>query len=92
MRGYRPQFDAWAVQLEASAEPISSEEVLGIRVDHDYFGVFNSNRQRIGLLGDTSAAVVKAYPFGNAFLEDVRDITEIRNRPTAGPMTVSRTQ
>jgi hypothetical protein len=66
--------------LESSAGLLlGPENIYAVRIDQDYFGVFHSVREKIGLLGDASAPVVKAYTFAKAFMEDVRDLVEIRD-------------
>jgi hypothetical protein len=79
MRRYLALLDMWAAQLETAVGQIGPEQIISARIDQDYFGVFDSAREKIGLLEDASAPVVKAYTFAKAFMEDVRDLAEIRD-------------
>jgi hypothetical protein len=81
MRRYLTLFNLWVDHLEAAVGLINHEHIISARIDQDYFGVFHSAREKIGLLGDASAPIVKAYTFAKAFMEDVRDLTEVRDHP-----------
>jgi hypothetical protein len=81
MRGYQTLFDLWVDHLEAAVGLIDPEHIISARIDQDYFGVFHSTREKIGILGDASAPIVKAYISAKAFMEDVRDLTQVRDHP-----------
>ena len=84
VRKYREGLEYIANQLESLEGITPPEFMYGIRVDHDYFGVFHSVQKEIGLLGDCSGAVVRAYTFAKSFLEDMQEITAVRDHPPDG--------
>jgi hypothetical protein len=82
MRRYASILDALAAFLESSNEVLGAEYALAARIEQDYFGVFHSVQGKIGLLQNASASVVRSYALAKSFLEDMRDLSDIRAAAT----------
>jgi hypothetical protein len=75
MRRYLEGLELYEVALMTPDRQPAPSRGLLIRVEQRYFDVFDSARARLGLLGEVSGRVVKAYTYTKAFLEDARDLS-----------------
>jgi hypothetical protein len=79
-RAYRRSLDVIIANLSDQAYHHGIDDVFSIRVDQDYFTVFNATCSQIGALGPLAAKVVQLYAAGKGLLEDVAELRDVRER------------
>jgi hypothetical protein len=89
-RRYLQHLEKFIDQLSNPTYPLSGNDVFSPRISENYFPVFTSLANKIGLLADRSDTVADFYTKAKSIIEDIHALEEMRDKLARGSRDVDR--
>lgn len=89
-RRYLQHLEKFIHQLSNPSYQLSGNDFFSPRISENYFPVFNSLANKIGLLADRSDTVADFYTKAKSIIEDIHALEEMRDKIVTGSMNVER--
>jgi hypothetical protein len=89
-RRYLQHLETIVDQLSDPTYQPTSDDIFAPRISENYFPVFNSVSNKIGLLADLSETVAGFYTKAKSIIEDVHALEEVRDKIATGSMNVDK--
>lgn len=89
-RRYLQHLEKIIQKLSDPAHLLTANDIFSPRISENYFPVFNSLANKIGLLTDRSAAVADFYIKAKSIIEDIHALEEMRDKIVTGAMDIDR--
>ena len=89
-RRYLQHLEKIIQKLSDPAHQLTANDIFSPRISENYFPVFNSLANKIGLLTDRSAAVADFYTKAKSVIEDIHALEEMRDNITTGSKDIDR--
>jgi hypothetical protein len=91
-RRYLQHLETFIHQLSDPAHKLTSNDIFTPRISQNYFPVFNSLANKIGLLADLSDTVAGFYTKAKSIIEDIHALEEMKDNIVSGSNSVDRSE
>ncbi|MDH5700985.1 MAG: hypothetical protein OEZ41_13615 [Nitrospirota bacterium] len=89
-RRYLQHLEKFLHQLSDPTYQLTGSNIFAPRISQNFFPVFNSLANKIGLLADRSDSVAGFYTKAKSLIEDIHALEEMRDKIVTGAMDVDR--
>jgi len=89
-RRYLQHLEKFIRQLSDPTHQLTVNDIVAPRISQDYFPVFNSVANKIGLLADQSDPVASFYTKAKSIIEDIHALEEVRGKIIMGSMAIDK--